>query len=85
MKHPNKDVNKAVQHALEKGWTIKAASGHAWAIIRYPKNKPECSCGMFCQISVWSTPRNPGNFAKQLKRSVDGCIYPITKLYEVKK
>jgi biotin operon repressor len=52
MKHPNKDVNKAVQHAREKGWTIKAASGHAWAIIRCPKNKPECRCGMFCQISV---------------------------------
>lgn len=37
MKHPNKETNKVVQHAIEKGWTIKVAHGHAWGILRCPK------------------------------------------------
>lgn len=85
MKHSNKEINKVVQHAIKSGWTLEAANGHAWGILRCPKNKADCRCGLFCQISVWSTPKNPGNFAKQLKKRVDGCIYPTIKLYEVKR
>ncbi len=85
MKHPNKEINKVVQHALSNGWTLRAANGHAWGVLRCPKNKADCRLGRFCQISVWSTPKNPGNYAKRLKKSIDGCIYPIIKLYEVKK
>jgi len=39
MKHPNKDINKVVQHAIENGWTLKAANGHAWGIFRCPKKQ----------------------------------------------
>lgn len=83
MKHPNKEINKAVQHAILNGWTLKPAKGHAWAILRCPNNKPDCRCGLFCQMSVWSTPRNTDNHAKQLRKTIDRCIYPAIKLHEV--
>lgn len=38
-----------------------------------PYNDEECRCGEFCITSVWSTPKNPGNHARQLKRVVDNC------------
>ena len=31
-------------------------------------------CGEFCRASIWSTPKNPGNHAKQIRRIVDNCI-----------
>jgi len=38
-----------------------------------PYDDVECRCGDFCVVSIWSTPKNPGNFARQLKRVVDNC------------
>lgn len=38
-----------------------------------PINDEECRCGIHCITSIWSTPKNPGNFAKQLRRVVDNC------------
>lgn len=75
MKHPNKDIHIVVQYAKRKGWVVKPASGHAWATVRCPQNDRACRCGKFCQMSIWSTPKNPGNFAKRLKKRIDSCIY----------
>ncbi len=38
-----------------------------------PYNDEECRCGEFCITSVWSTPKNPGNHAKAIRRVVDNC------------
>ena len=38
-----------------------------------PYNDAECRCGEFCITSVWSTPKNPGNHARALRRVVDNC------------
>jgi hypothetical protein len=38
-----------------------------------PYDDPECRGGEFCIASIWSTPRNPGNHARQLRRVVDNC------------
>jgi len=38
-----------------------------------PHNDHECRCGEFCITSVWSTPKNPGNHARALRRVVDNC------------
>ena len=38
-----------------------------------PYNDEECRCGEFCITSVWSTPKNPGNHARALRRVVDNC------------
>jgi hypothetical protein len=43
----------------------RAADGHAWGKIVCPS----------CQISwVWSTPKNPGNHARDLRHKVDRCL-----------
>ena len=52
---------------------LKWEGGHAWGKIYCPNNDNECRCGEFCISSVWSTPRNPVNHAKQIKRVVDNC------------
>lgn len=76
-KHPDKDIEAAVAYAESKKWTFKNAgkSAHAWGILKCPKNKKDCRCGEFCITSIWSTPKNPKNHAKQIVRIVDNCIY----------
>jgi hypothetical protein len=66
--HPNKEIRAALKYAESKGWTvIKSLKGHCWGIIR-------CSHGRGgCQKSVWSTPKNPQNHAKAIRRFVDRC------------
>jgi len=47
---------------------------HAWGKMYCPYNDVECRCGEFCITSIWSTPKNPGNHARQLRRVVDNCV-----------
>lgn len=71
--HPDKEVEQALQHAELRGWRIAAGGGHCWGRMYCPNNDRECRCGEFCITSVWSTPRNAGSFARQLRRVVDNC------------
>jgi hypothetical protein len=71
--HPHKDIENALKYAEEHGWRIEVGGGHCWGKIYCPYNDKECRGGIFCISSVWSTPRNPGNHAKQIKRVVDNC------------
>lgn len=52
---------------------VEDALRHAWGRIYCPYNDDECRCGEFCITSVWSTPKNPGNHARALRRVVDNC------------
>jgi hypothetical protein len=72
--HPNKDIAAALKYAAEHGWEIKQGGAHAWGKIYCPYNEPECRGGEFCIQSIWSTPKNAGNHAKQIRRVVDNCI-----------
>ena len=72
-KHSKKDIEKALQYAEEHGWRVEVGGSHAWGKIYCPKNDLECRCGEFCISSIWSTPRNTQNHAKQIKRIVDNC------------
>lgn len=72
-KHPNKDVEKAIQYAEERGWRIDDSGGHAWGKMFCPLNDKECRCGEFCKTSIWCTPKSPTTHAKQIKRVVDNC------------
>lgn len=76
-KHSHPSIEKAVKYAESKGWVYVEVgkSAHAWGKLVYPNNDNECRCGQFCQNSVWSTPRNPENHAKQIRRWVDNCIH----------
>ncbi|MBC8194444.1 MAG: hypothetical protein H8E69_01600 [Actinobacteria bacterium] len=68
-RHPKKDVEGALADAEEAGWAVTpTGAGHRWGVML---------CGetgrQGCQISIWSTPRNPGNHARQIRRSIDRC------------
>jgi hypothetical protein len=64
-RHPKKDVEAALRHAELLGWRVAATtSGHRWGIAR---------CGLGCSVSIWSTPKNPGNHAKGIRRAVERC------------
>ena len=64
-RHPNKEIELALQHAESEGWEIKTSNGHAWGRMFCP--------GGGCIASIWSTPKNPTNHARQLRRVVDRC------------
>jgi len=71
--HPDKDIEKALQYAEDAGWRVEQGGSHAWGKMYCPKNNNDCRCGEFCISSIWSTPRNPGSHAKQIRRVVDNC------------
>lgn len=74
-KHPKKEIQSAIEYAESKGWRIKVSggNGHSWGQMYCPFNSDDCRCGEFCIASIWSTPRSPGNHAKQIRRVVDKC------------
>ena len=74
-KHPNKDIRAALEYAEQKGWRIVEGGSHAWGKFYCPYNDSQCRWVEFCVISIWSTPKNPTNHAKQIRRVVDNCIY----------
>lgn len=71
--HPNKEIEDALRYAEQNGWRVMLGGSHAWGKIYCPYNDKDCRCGEFCITSVWSTPKNPANHAKQLRRVVNNC------------
>lgn len=72
--HSKKEVEDALRYAESRGWRVEVGGGHAWEKLYCPYNLPECRCGEHCISSIWSTPKNPNNHAKQIRRVVDNCI-----------
>ncbi|MDO5541738.1 MAG: hypothetical protein Q4F77_00375 [Acinetobacter sp.] len=68
-KHPNKHIREAIEYAVENGWDVveTGTSGHAFCRLKCVLGHSEH------QMSVWSTPRNPENHAKQIKAKVKQC------------
>ena len=67
-RHPNKHIQAAISYAIENGWRLVASNGHAFGILFCAHADRDG-----CQKSVWSTPRNPENHAKEIRRVVDRC------------
>lgn len=62
-RHPKKDVEKALQYTESKGCEVSEIHhGHVWGEVR-------ASSGQV--FKVWSTPKNPGNHAKAIRRFAD--------------
>lgn len=72
-RHPKKEVEEALQYAEAHGWRVEPNGGHPWGKIYCPQNSKDCRCGEFCITSIWSTPKNAGNHAKQIRRVIDNC------------
>lgn len=71
--HPKKEVESALKYAEQNGWRIEVSGSHCWGKIYCPYNDMDCRCGNYCITSVWSTPKNAGTHAKQLRRVIDNC------------
>lgn len=71
--HANKDVNEALRYAASQGWRMTIGGSHCWGRMYCPYNDQDCRCGEFCITSIWSTPKNPGNYSKAIRRVVDNC------------
>ncbi len=72
-KHSKQEIEEALRYAEERGWRVAVGGSHAWGKIYCPYNDKGCRCGEFCIASIWSTPKNAGNHAKQIRRTVDNC------------
>lgn len=68
-KHPNKSIQAALEYAKKHGWEIVpyGRSAHSFCRLRCKQGHTEH------QMSIWSTPRNPENHAKQILRKVKEC------------
>lgn len=67
-RHPNKEIEAAVCHAEEHGWSLVRQGGHAWGILHCPEAGRDGH-----RFSVYSTPRVPTAHARDLRRLVDRC------------
>ncbi|TXR51955.1 hypothetical protein [Reinekea thalattae] len=72
-RHAKKEIEAALCYAESFGWKVQVGGGHAWGKLYCPHNDKNCRCGEFCVSSIWSTPKNSDNHAKQIKRVVDNC------------
>jgi hypothetical protein len=68
LRHPNKEIQKAIKDALAKGWRLEKASGHAWGRL-YCSARTRSGC----KLSVYGTPRNPHAIARLIKARVNKC------------
>ena len=67
-RHPNKEIDAAVQAAVAAGWTVELSNGHAWGHLLCPNHTRDG-----CMVAVWSTPKRPENHAKAIQRAVSRC------------
>lgn len=68
-KHPNKHIRKAIEYAIENGWDVEESGNSAHAFCRI-----KCLVGHSeHQMSIWSTPKEPENFAKRIIHVVKKC------------
>ncbi len=72
--HPNKEIEQAIKYAEKHGWRIEVGGAHAWGKLYCPYHDKACRGGEFCIASIWSTPRNVENHAKQIRRVVNNCV-----------
>jgi hypothetical protein len=75
-RHEKAEVEDVLRELEAMGWRIKLrkGGGHAWALALCPWNDRECRGGMYCQMTVNSTPQNPGNHAARLLNQARNCI-----------
>lgn len=67
-RHPDKHVEEAIQYAESLGWRVLMSAGHAWGHLYCPLQEREG-----CRVSIWSTPRDGENHARQIVRKIEAC------------
>jgi hypothetical protein len=72
--HTSKEIEAVLRELEALGWSVVEGRGHAWGLLRCPAHSAECRGGKFCQMSVWSTPRDPERHARKLRQKALACI-----------
>ncbi len=67
-RHPNKEIEEAVQYAEGRGWRVLIGGAHAWGFL-YCREQSRAGC----RVPVFSTPRNPESHAQRIQRKISGC------------
>jgi hypothetical protein len=70
--HPNKEVSGVIEYALGLGWRFARGSGHCYGTLRCPQADRSG-----CQFRIFSTPQNPGNHARRIRREIDSCLHRL--------
>jgi len=81
-KHKSKEIEETLKYAEMNGWTIvvhNKSKSHAWGVMQCANNNTNCWNGIHCSTSIWSTPKNTHNHARQLKKIVDKCLFKDKK------
>ena len=60
-RHPDKEVEAAIADAEARGWRVRVGQGH-WGRLYCPQADRSG-----CQIGIWSTPRDAGTHARQIR------------------
>jgi hypothetical protein len=68
--HPNKHIREAIEYALHRGWTLRKSEprAHIWGLL-YCRQRDRGGC----KRAVYSTPKDPEDHAKDIRRAVDRC------------
>ena len=68
-RHLHKAIEAVLRDAEKNGWRVQhSARGHAWGLLRCGERSRDG-----CQISIFSTPRNPEGHARSIARDVRRC------------
>lgn len=76
-KHPNKEIEAAILYAEENNWRVENSNGHPFGQMYCPYNSSNNSCHpqkKWCRAGIWSTPGNPYNHARAIRKIVTRCM-----------
>ncbi|MFQ6678332.1 MAG: hypothetical protein ACE5D0_08420 [Fidelibacterota bacterium] len=76
-KHPNKEIDSAIKHALTLKWKLikPGKSAHIWGKLLCPTGDRSAGCIIF----VYSTPQVPENHANQIIRAINKCDHELNE------
>lgn len=69
-RHSDKEIEDAVSEAEARGWRVVPGKNHAWGKLLCPYADRSG-----CTVFVWSTPKNAGNHARDIRRALDKCSH----------
>ena len=67
-KHSKKELEAVVEYAEQEGWEIRPGKRHAKFKLLCKHHDRDG-----CRVSVWSTPSDVGDHAKDVRRAIDRC------------
>lgn len=74
-RHPNKNIESALQYAEQAGWTVQKAEGgraHIWGKAMCPERSRDGDIEF-----IHCTPSNPEQHARKIRRAIDLCPHLV--------